>query len=191
MKNSVEITRGYQIGHMILWHLAAAMVCIVFELVACWYFLDQPVARYVIAGIFTVVYAFLIYDRAHKFAAFDAKSYTPLQPELKWGLVWGVCIAGITAAAIVIYRLNWMFFSVDGAMTNIFSIIINLMFNLWTAPYFGFISDTNGIIPIFAMILMIVVPIISSVLGYFAGMKHFDIIAALDSLTVEKTEEDE
>ncbi|HIU56277.1 MAG TPA: hypothetical protein IAA61_00525 [Candidatus Ornithomonoglobus merdipullorum] len=191
MRNSVEITRKYQIGNMIVQHLFAAFVSIVFELVACWYFLDKPVARYIVAAVFTVVYAGMLYSRAHKLASFDKKSYTPLQPELKWGFIWGLCISATMAFAIIVFRLNWMLFSDGTSMNNVFSSFINILFYIWTAPYFGFISDTGGVIPVFAMILMVLVPIAASALGYVAGVNDFDILAKLDSMTVEKDTDDE
>lgn len=191
MRNSVEITRKYQIGNMILQHLLAAFVSIVFELVACWYFLDKPVARYIVAALFTAVYAGMLYSRAHRLAAFDCKPYTPLEPELKWGFVWGLCISATVAFSIIVFRLNWTLFSDGTTMSNAVSSFINILFYIWTAPYFGFISDTGGIIPPFAIVLMVLVPIAASAIGYLAGMKNFDLIAKLDSLTVEKNTEDE
>ncbi len=191
MKNSVDITRGYQIGNMLLRHLIAALVSIVFESVACWYFLDKLVARYVIAGIFTFVYAVFIYNQAYKLASFDKKTYTPLQPNVKWGFLWGVCISAAVALAILVFRMNWIFFSENGAMTNVFSMIINILFYIWTAPYFGFISDTGGIIPAFAVALMLAVPIAASTLGYVAGIHNFDVIAKLDSMTIEQGDDDD
>ncbi len=190
MRNSVEITRKYQFGSMLLQHITAVLISIVFESIACWYFLDKPVARYIVAGIFTFVYAAFIYSRARRLAVFDAKPYTPLQPQLKWGVLWGIAVSAAILIWIIIFRLNWILFAVDGVMTNVFSIIINVLFYIWTAPYFGFMSDTGGQIPLFAGILMLVVPIVASTLGYYAGMKNFDIIAKLDSLTVEKREDE-
>lgn len=190
MRNSVKITRKYQFGSMLLHHIIAVFVAIVFESIACLYFLDKPVARYIVAAVFTVVYGFMIYSHARRLAEFDAKSYTPLQPELKWGVLWGVMIAATVLVWIVIFRLNWIWFSVDGAMTNLASIIVNILFYFWTAPYFCLISDTGGHIPVFAGVLMVAVPVAASSLGYMAGMKHFDLAAKLYWLTVEKKEDE-
>ena len=46
-------------------------------------------------------------------------------------------------------------------------------------------------IPVFELILMVLVPIAASALGYVAGVNDFDILAKLDSMTVEKDTDDE
>lgn len=192
MRNSMEITRAYQFGKMILCHFTSVLICIVFEAVACWRFLAEPVWQYVIAGIFTLVYAILIYNMAHKLAGFDRKSYTPLKPSLKWGFLWGVAISATVAVAIILFKLNWHIFAVDMTINNVFSIIYNLIFYVWTAPYYGFIISQSGSnIQSFVIILMLVVPIVASTLGYLAGMNNFELIVKLDSMTVEKQTDDE
>ena len=191
MRNSVEITRGYQFGYMILGHIIAVLIAIVFESIACWYFLDKPVAKYIVAAVFTVVYGLVIYSKASKLAGFDAKTYTPLEPHIKWGVLWGVAISATVLAWCIIFRLNWILFSTDGKMTEIIPVIVNLIFYVWTSPYFGFMSDSGAEIPAFAGALMLAVPIAASTLGYLAGMRHFDIIEKLDSLTVEKNDDDD
>ncbi len=192
MRNSMDITRSYQFGKMILCHFTSVLICIVFEAVACWQFLAEPVWQYVIAAIFTFVYAILIYSMAHKLAGFDRKSYTPLKPSLKWGFLWGVVISATIAVAVILFKLNWLIFSVDMAMNNVFSIIYNLLFYIWTAPYYGFIiSESGGNIQLFVIVLMLAVPIVASTLGYLAGMNNFELIVKLDSMTVEKQDDDD
>lgn len=191
MKNSIEITRAYQIRYMILHHLIAVAICGVFEAVAAWYFLDKQIARYVVAGIFAVIYGLLIYSSARKLSLLDNKPYTPLRPHIKWGVIWGLAIAATVAVFTLIYKLNWIMFSQDGGMTNIFSVILNILYYVWTAPYFGFMPDFGGNIPAYTVVIMFAVPVIASTLGYWAGIRKFDLLEKLDSLTFEKEEDDD
>lgn len=191
MKNSIEITRSYQIRYMLLHHLFAVLICGVFEAVAAWYFLDKQIARYVVAGLFSIVYGLLIYGSARKLSLLDNKPYTPLRPNIKWGTVWGLAVAASVAVFTLIYKINWSYFVDNGAMTNIFSVILNILYYVWTAPYFGFMPDTGGEIPAFALVIMVAVPIIASTLGYWAGIHKFDLLEKLDSMTFEKDENDD
>lgn len=191
MKNSIEITRGYQIGYMILHHLLAALICGVFEAVAAWYFLDKQIARYIVAGVFTVIYGLLVYGSARKLSLLDNKPYTPLRPNIKWGFIWGLSIAATVAVFTLIYKLNWLIFSEGNGVTNIFAVILNILYYVWTAPYFGFMPDMGGNIPAYTIVLMMAVPIAASALGYWAGIKKFDLLEKLDSLTFEKEENDD
>ena len=191
MKNSVEITRSYQIRYMILRHLLAALICGVFEAVAAWYFLDKPIARYIVAGVFAVVYGLLIYGSARKLSLLANKPYTPLRPHITWGFIWGLSIAATVAVFTLIYKLNWTLFSDGTGVSNIFSVLLNILYYIWTAPYFGFMPDMGGNIPLYTVILMIAMPIAASALGYWAGSKKFDLLEKLDSLTFEKEENDD
>ncbi len=193
MKNSVEITRKYQFGYMLLHHIIAALIIIVFEAIAAWGFLgkDRVVARMIVASVFAVVYFGLMYGYARKLALFDRKSYTPLQPELKWGVMWGIMIAAVMALMLVLNKLNWSCFSNGNGFTNNVSRVFYIIFLIWTAPYFGFVFYANGNIPIYISAIMVISPIVSCILGYLAGMKDFDLISKLDKLTIEKDDEDD
>jgi drug/metabolite transporter (DMT)-like permease len=181
---------------MILRHLIAVLIIIVFEAVAFWYFLDKPIARQVLAGIFTIVYGLILYSYSRKLAALDNKPYTPLKPDIKWGVLWGLAISATVAVMLVLYKFNWHHFSAvseDGTpyITNIAAIIVNLLFYIWTGPYFGFIDNSGGGIAVYAQILMIIVPIAATTVGYVAGVKNFDLVEKLDSMTLEKNEDDD
>ena len=191
MRNSVEITRGYQFMYMLRTHLLAVFVSMAFEAMAFWAFLSKPIARFVVAGIFTIVYAGMIYSAAAKLGKFDTKTYTPLKPEPKFGLLWGLAISATVAVFLCVYMINWKLFSTDGGLNNIGSVIYNLFFCFWTAPYFGFYDVSGGGIPVFAIVLMLAVPVAASFIGYYAGMTRFDIIEKLDSMTFEKDDDEE
>lgn len=190
MRNSVDITRKYQVGYMLLHHFMAVVVCAVIQAVAAWYFLDKTVARYIVGTIFTIIYGFYIYGSARTLSLFDNKNYTPLRPNIKWGVIWGLVITATVAVSIVVYKANWAFFSSDGSITNVASVILNLLFYLWNAPYFGFFPDNGGSINNVLVVVMLLIPVVSSTLGYWAGNKRFDIAEKLNSMTYEKNDDE-
>ncbi|MGN1115816.1 MAG: hypothetical protein ACI4TH_04545 [Candidatus Ornithomonoglobus sp.] len=196
MRNSIDITRKYQFGYMLLHHLTTVLIIIVFEAIAFWYFLDKTIGRQVVAVIFTIVYGLALYSYARKLAAWDNKPYTPLKPELKWGFLWGLAISASVGIFLIIYKLDWHFFAAideNGVpyLTSLWAIGINMLFYIWTGPYFGFVESQGGGIAVYGQILMLVVPMIATTLGYKAGVKNFDLIEKLDSLTLEKNTEDD
>lgn len=186
MKNSLEITRKYQFGYMFLAHLKAMVVCITFQAVACWGFFDNTVARYIIAGVFALVYGMMLYSYARKLSGFDNKQYTPLQPNIKWGFLWGLSITVVTVLMMIIHKVNWDFNNVSAVSR----IIINILTFAWLSPYFGF-YDIQSNLPIWAAIIMVVIPMLATTLGYFAGNKNFNLLEKIDSLTFEKEEDEE
>lgn len=196
MRNSVDITRKYQFGYMILQHFLIALVAIVFEALAFWYFLDKQIGRQIVACVFTVVYGFGLYSASRKLSVWDSKPYTPLQPRLKWGFLWGLAITATVALMLTVYKFNWHAFSAvdeNGVryLTSLPAVLLNLLFYLWTAPYFGFVQNQGGGIEIYGQILMLIVPPIATTLGYKAGMTNFDLLEKLDSMTLEKNTEEE
>ncbi|MBQ3427136.1 MAG: hypothetical protein IJH37_08340 [Clostridia bacterium] len=185
MENSIDITRKYQFLYMLGRHFAAVGICFVIEAVAFLSFFTKPVAQYICSGIFTLVYGGILYSAASRLAGFDRKPYTPLRPELKWGIMWGVMISIVIALFIVMYKINW---AVNNSTDNALALfIINVLFYICIAPFWGFVR-ANGMIPVWTIALMLIIPVVSCTLGYYAGMKKFDLIGKLDDMTFEKDE---
>lgn len=189
MRNSTKITRKYQFGYMLLRHLAAVGVAAILQAIAFWYFLEKPIMRYIVATVFAVIYGMMLYSSARRLSVYDKKPYTPLQPDAKYGLLWGIMISSTILLFIIIYKLNWLLFSVDGIINNWVSIVVNALFYLWVSPYFGFMSEGGGGIPIYAVIIMLIIPIAACYLGYIAGNRNFDILQKLQNMTFEDDEE--
>ena len=191
MKNSVEITRKYQFGYMLLQHLKAAGICIVFQAVACWWFLTLTPGKYIIGAVFGLVYAGMIYSGAKKLSDYDGKTYTPLDHELKWGVRWGFMLALTLLLFVAIHIGIWKLWGNGEDLLNVFASSVNILFFIWTAPFYGFMQQCYGSVPIYLVVVFILLPIIMSTLGYYAGMIKFDILAKLDAMTFEKDEDDE
>lgn len=183
MKNSLEITRKYQFLYMLGRHFTAVLICFVIEAVAFYGFFTKPLARYIVSGIFTVVYGGMLYSGALKLAGFDRKNYTPLKPEIKWGIMWGVMISAIMAVFMIVFKVNRAVNSIDG--NTVLMVVINIIFYIAVSPFWGFIGG-SGEIPGFAAAIMLTVPLAACTAGYLAGMKNFDVINKIDSMTFEK-----
>ena len=191
MRNSVEITRKYQFGYMLLQHLKAVGICIVFQAVACWWFLSNTPGKYIVGAVFGLVYAGMIYSGAKRLSDYDGKSYTPLKHELKWGVYWGIMLALTMLFFVAVHIGLWALWGDGAGLTNIFASSLNILFFAWTAPFYGFMQQCYGFVPIYLVAVFAIVPVIMSTIGYYAGMIKFDILEKLDALTFEKEDDDE
>ena len=187
MKNPVNIKRPYQFRVVMLRHITTVGIMILVELLIFGPVFAMPHARYAAGVFFTLIYCFSLYGCANRLASNDMKPYTPLEPKPKFGLCWGLVISVLTLMVYVVYRINWMFFAVDGQMTNAVSVVINVFYFFWTAPYFGFF-DAAGVVPMYAVIMMLALPPIMTFFGYYTGYKKIDIYDKLLVLTFEKSD---
>lgn len=141
----------------------------------------------IIAGIlFMLIYGALIYYRGKKAAQADMKSYSVLKPSLKRGALLGVSIAAASLILFAADKVVWLCFSDGGVLTNAFAKTVNAVFVIWNVPYYGFLGDGAGVVTPLVFVLMLVVPIISSLLGYFAGIKGINIFEKFNASMYEK-----
>ena len=175
-KDTTKLTVGYQYRHMLIDHIIAVVVSMFIQLIAFGFMLEKNVLRE-IAGIkFTLLYFLMMYSTAGGFAKHDNKTYTQLQPDKKKGFFLGLMIAAITFVLFMGYKFVWANFSADGALQNWWSIVINVLFMVWTFPYFGLMNSVSGSITWYSTVTMFTVPVLASSLGYIAVCNKFDLL---------------
>lgn len=187
MKNSVEITRGYQVGYMIRRHVFSAFVCFIFQCVGFASFFNNGILQNIIGGVFAAVYLIMMYLGAWRMGKNDAKGYTPLKCECKWSLLWAVILVAINIVLCVAYKYIWTYKITADGIPPIGTIIVNLIFYFWNAPYIAFIQNGGEIFG-YVLAMMIGLPVIGIVFGYFMGSKK---IAIIDKIMEFKFEKDE
>ena len=136
--------------------------------------------------LFVIIYAAIIYCRAKKVAEADNKSYSVLKPSLKKGLLMGVMIAALTFLLFGIDKGLWAAFGSDGVISGVVPKICNVIFVVWIIPYYGFMGNGANVVTVTVLVLMAVIPVISSFLGYFAGCKGINITEKLNLSMYEK-----
>lgn len=186
MRNSVDITRGYQIMYMLGRALFGAFLSLLIEVIVFVNFLDVEVLRTVIGVIMIITYGIILYIGASMLGKFDAKPYTPLKPQMVRPVIWGGIIACISVISLMVYRINWMVLLQGEEVPSILSLIINGLFYFWNSPYLAFFIGNNGNVDIVITVVMIVYPFITSFLGYLAGIKSFSIIDKFTVFMFEK-----
>ena len=78
--------------------------------------------------------------------------------------------------------------TIDNFIVGESGIINNMIFVVWNYTYIGFISFSEGVLPPINYLITIIFPTIASVLGYYAGLKNFDITEKLHKAVYEQEE---
>ncbi len=192
MKNSMDITRGYQIGYVLLRALFGSFVCMMLEFAMFMSFFHIPVLKYIMGGIVVLIYACFLYTASATLGKFDAKEYTPLKVQYYRPLIWGAIIAGINILMVVVYMLNWSMMPQNAEVPSVISIIINAVFYFWNSPYFAFIVRNVGEnLPLYVILMSVFVPPVACFLGYYAGSRKIFVSDKLNDFMFEKGDSEE
>ncbi len=197
MRDSMKTTVGYQFMYIIMTYFAAAAAAALFGMFIFYQFTDMNIAKQILSVCLMIVEAAMLYVTAKKFASRDIKNYTPLKESRVKGAMFGVSVAALKIILVIVHEIVWAACSVpleEGgrALGGAGAVAYNFIFNIITFSYNGFMTDPqHGHIGIVAIVLMIIVPIAATTLGYIAGCKRFELAENLDKLIYEKEDKEE
>lgn len=195
MRDSMKMTVKYQFGYMLLQKLIAVGIVFLFGAFIFYYFMTINIAKQILSLLLITVEFAILYVASKKLANRDSKPVTPLKPSKVKGVLFGAMIAVINMVLMLMYMIVWSNFAADAVVEDqtvrvldgIIPICCNAIYYVWSFAYQGFINDyTSGNIGIIAMLLMIIVPIAATTLGYIAGLKKFELAEHLDKFIYEK-----
>lgn len=138
----------------------------------------------------TLGYFLSIYSAASTFLTDDKRTVSPLTPKALKGFFLPAFLIIANLIAILLYKLAWAYGSDGESMTQAWSLILNIISLLWVAPYQPFLGMAHGHIELHGYLIIFVLPIIASGLGYFAAFKGFDLSAKVHSIAYEKNNND-
>ena len=146
------------------------------------------IGKAIFAVISLVVYFIFMYLEGYDIAKCDKKSYTKEEPYILKGfyLSWGVTL--ITVILYFVEYLVWKHMSVDGVLTEIWAVIFNAPFVLWSYAFSPIIGLQKGFMHWYGYVVVIIVPILFLGVGYIAGLKDFDMMAKLSKHIYENKE---
>lgn len=142
-------------------------------------------------GCFFSVFALLVYfvvlfSDAYNIAEQDKKSYTAEEPYFCKGFLLAIGLTVVTAILYLVYYYVW-----HGYSTTNVGFLLNMVFRIWVSAFRTFIGLENAFMQWYGYIVVIVVPIIFSGIGYIAGLKGFDLHSKLLKFVYENKEEKE
>ena len=193
MKNPLYIKRGYQFLVILGRHFIALGICILCEIFGVLGFFQFNFMRILLGITFAGVHFYILYKGALTLAKGDLKSYTPLEYNAKWAILWGAMISVITLVFMLLYRLNWIYFSVDGGMTNNVSVVMNFVFYLLESPYMAFLYGvkTPGTLPWYISAVMLILPICATYTGYYLARNEDKVRGKIHDIMFESSEDEE
>ncbi len=172
-------------------HALISLVAFLFGVLIFPAAITSPVGKIIFSVVATLMYALSIYNSAYEAYNRDSKSYTEESPYKLKGLVIAVPLSIATAIIYALYFISWRFMSIDGIITGASGWINNFLFLIWTFPFNGFLDLSNGAMNWYGYIIIAVVPLISSTLGYLAGFFGFDLSGKINKLIYEKKNQEE
>ena len=182
MRNSMKITRGYQIFSIFKRMLLGSFVCAIIQLVTVIGAYENNILRNIAGVIFVLVYFGMLLSEASVLGKFDNKPYTPLSYSYKWPLLWGGLLALVNIIAILIFKLNWAFGDPNP--------IINIIFFVFQSPYFAFLIMKTGYYPFVMVCVSTLLPVVACIVGYIMGKNEFLISNKIHSFMFEKGKKD-
>lgn len=191
MRDSMKMTVRYQFLNMLLMHIAAAGVTVVFGFVAFWYFMSEPIWKEILSVVFMIVYFMIIYIRAKKFALLDNKPYTPLKLSMIKGVLFGVFIAAVTMLLLAVFKGMWAIYGGSGTLGGVIPTIVSMVFYYWTFPYNGIMGLSQGMMTWYSVVIMALLPIAASWCGYFAGSRKIELVEKFEEYMYEKEDKND
>ena len=189
MRESTKWTTKYQFVNILLTNLKATAIAFVFFAGAFYGFMNRPIIKEALSVVFITTYFGIVYSRAHKFAKLDKKEYTQTKPSIIKGALFGVVIALTYAAFLIFYALIWKYLGADGVLNSVPAWIYSLVFWFYTIPYSGIMGLAHGQMMWYSQVLMLIVPILATTLGYIAGLKGFNLMDKMAGAIYEKSEQ--
>lgn len=144
-----------------------------------------------IFGIIGIIGYFLsIYSAAGSSYLCDKMDSSPLTPKPAKGLILPLFLLLANVVIILMYKAAWTYGSDGKSMTEIWSLIFNIISLLWVAPYQPLLGMEHGVIELQGYLIIFILPFVASALGYFAAYKGFDLNEKVHSIAYEKKKED-
>lgn len=175
-----------QIGSVILSHLFIVLVVSAFGFGAFWWFLTKALWKELFSVICTAIYFFVLFFKGQKIAAHDKKSYSDETPFAWKGLILALGPMIITFILWLLYRMTWVFMTIDGSISGYSGIFYNIVFTIWTFPFNGIICLYEGGMFWYGHLILYLVPLISIAVGYYAGYKDINLYEKFLPMLYEK-----
>jgi len=132
-------------------------------------------------GYFLSIYAF-----SESALRDDKRTVSPLTPHPAKGLWLPAFLTIANVVVILLYKLAWVAGSDGKSMTEIWSLILNIISLLWVSPYEPLLGMAYGHIELQGYLIIFITPFVASALGYYASYKGFDLSAKVHSFAYEK-----
>lgn len=152
-------------------------------LIAVW---STQVGGYVFTALALVSYFLTIYSCGERAAKNDKKPYADGVQDIRKCLYIPLLLILVNLVFAGIYKFTWVFGSDGNAISEVWSVITNILSFAWFSVYGSLAGMDKGNLSVIGIACIIVLPILSYFPGYLAGIKGFDINEAVFGFMYEK-----
>lgn len=181
-----KVTIWGQIKSVLWTHLYMSLITMAFGFGAFWWFIMQNNWKQLFSGICLAIYFCMMYTKGTKIASQDRRESSATKSYALKGVVLGIALGAVTFLLWLLYRMTWLYMTIDGGISGYSGVVYNFVFMIWTFCYHGFLGLFKGGMYWYMHIAIYVFPILALGLGYFAGMKEFSFTAAFNKRLYEK-----
>ena len=164
---------GSQFMSLVTSHIFIAILGAMFSFSIFTWVFDKPIAEFIFSVVFTLIYFSVIYSRAWSIAGRDKKTYTETSVYMAKGAVLSIGVLILNLILWLCYKMAWQFMTIDGSLATWTGIFYNVLYVFNTFMYMGFINLHNGTMNWYGHIIIYLVPVAASTLGYIAGVADF------------------
>ena len=152
------------------WHLLGQAMFMAIGFVAFGLLMANYRIAEILASIFmTGGYVIYMYSKLYKVGERDTKSYVQEKPYMCKGIVLYIGLFFISLLFAVLYKASFSTNTLLAYFLGYFP------FRIWGYTYIGFMKTAGGAISVFYWILYFGVPLVSCAVGYYAGMRRWDL----------------
>ena len=144
------------------------------------------VGSLIFGGIGFLGYFLSIYSYSGTCLRDDKITVTNLTPHPLKGLMLPIFLTIASAVIILLYKLAWTHGSDGHSMTEVWSLILNIISLLWVSPYQPILGMEYGQIAPHGYAIIFVTPFVASFLGYLAAYYGFDLSEKVHGIAYEK-----
>lgn len=174
-----------QILSVIFAHIKAALIFFIVWAIAIG-LTGTRVGGLIYSSISAVFYAIIIYSEGYAAEKNDKKSYTPLEPFAYKGAIIATGLLFMNILVLVTYKLSWTFGSDGGTLVKLWALLGNFFSIFWFSPYLNLLGMESGKFSGFGYAIVLVLHMLMSSLGYYAGYKNFDLSEKMQKFIYEK-----
>ena len=133
--------------------------------------------------LFAGVYVMLIYSETYRIGELNAKTVSKQKPYAAKGFLISVPLVVISVVLTLIWHFSWMN-APDSKAVGTY--IFRFIYMAWDFAFFGFAGMDRGYVSIIGYAVVLILPFISSGVGYLTGIHDFPIGIKLKQLMYKK-----
>lgn len=170
-------------------HIITSVIMFIIGLFAAVAVFGTTLGMIIFTIISMLIYFVITYAEAYDIAKRDKKKITKEEPYFCKGFLLPLLMIAITVILYIGYYISWTYLKDARGILGIIRWILHFVFLVWSFPFNIILNPSKGLLNWYGYIVIILVPVIFSGIGYIAGLKDFDISVKMSKFIYESKED--